>query len=392
MVSAIRLSHVAAGLTAVVVGYSSAVVLVIEAARTAGATPAMVISWLLILGLGMGATCIFYSCLYRVPVITAWSTPGAAFLIGVVKDYPLNEVVGAFSIAAVFSLVTARSQFLMRKIDAIPPAISAAMLAGILVPICLGVFTDAAEYPLLIVSFLILYIGGGLLFPRYLMLMLLAAAMVASVLVGDIAQLEWSVTVPRLEWVTPHFSLASTIGLALPLFLITMLSQNLPGIAISKSYDFKPDNRAVLTGLALLQLVTGPFGGFTFNFAAITAAICMGDDADPKRSERYKAAIMAGIGYLIFGALASVVVLIFTHMPAVIVHLLAGLALIATLKSSLFKALENSQYRHGAILTFLCSASGLLFAQLSAPVWGLVLGLTVTGLEKLKIRKSESLH
>ena len=374
-----QLSHVAAGLTAVVVGYSSAVVLVIEAAKAAGATPTMIVSWLLVLGIGMGIICIGFSWLYKVPVVTAWSTPGAAFLIGAVGGFSLEEIIGAFITSALLALLAARSRALTRQIERFPPAISSAMLAGILLPICLGVFNDAAAHPMMVVSFIALYLLGSLFFPRYLMLVLLVMA------VGFCSTqraLEFSWCWPALVWVTPAFSVSATISLAIPLFIITLLSQNLPGIAILKSYDYHPDVRQILTGVSIVNLMAAPFGGFAFNLAAITAAICMGENAGEDRNTRFKAALMAGVGYLIFGVIASLVVYLFSQLPAVVVHLLAGLALLATLQASLLRSMESHDHRKAALLTLLCSASGITVAQLGAPVWGLLTGLCVLGLDK----------
>ena len=183
-------------------------------------------------------------------------------------------------------------------------------------------------------------------------------------------------------WVTPTFSLSATIGLAIPLFIITTLSQNLPGIAIHHAHGYTPQHKPILSGIALIQLVLAPFGGFTFNLAAITAALCMGKDADPDKNQRYKAAIMAGCGYLLMGALASLVVVLFVAMPVVVVHLLAGLALLATLKTSLAQSLRDEQHRHAALVTFLCTASGFTFLTISSAVWGLLLGLILLFVER----------
>lgn len=386
--SAYRISHISAGLAAVIVGYSSAVILVIDAARQSGATPEMVISWLLVLGVGMGVSCILFSWWYKMPVVTAWSTPGAAFLIGAAGDYTLPEVIGSFVVSAVFSIIVSQNKLLSRAIEKIPPAIASAMLAGILLPICLGVFSEASLYPLQTVLFLAVYLLGSLFFPRYMMLMLLLLAGIISLFMGVLQDIVW--TAPSLVWVTPSFSLAATIGLALPLFVITLLSQNLPGIAIQSAHGYSPEHKTILSGLGIIQLILGPFGGFTFNLAAITAALCMGEDVDPKPSQRYRAAIVAGIGYLIMAALASVVVVVFLSMPPVIVHLLAGLALLATLQASVVRAMETPAYRHASTLTLLCSASGITFAQLTAPVWGLVLGLVVLMLGAKPLRRRSS--
>lgn len=370
-----KLSHVSAGLTAVTVGYSSAVVIVIDLARTAGASEAMVVSWLLALGVGMGITCIAFSWLTKLPVVTAWSTPGAAFLLTSVSAYTLAEAIGAFVICAILSLITAQSRTLLQLIGRIPPAISSALLAGILLPICLAIFSDVNEAPVIVASCLTVYLLGSRLFPRYLMLVLLILSIATSIYLQPNMVNDMTFTLPSPVWVSPDFSLSATLGLAIPLFIVTTLSQNLPGIAIHHAHGFTPDHKPILSGIAVVQTLLAPFGGFTFNLAAITAALCMGEEADSDKSQRYKAAIAAGVGYLLMGLLASVVVSLFIMMPAIIIHLLAGLALLGTLQAALVKCVEVEQHRAPALLTLLCTAAGFSLFSITSAVWGLALGL-----------------
>ncbi len=378
-----KLSHISAGLTAVTVGYSSSVVIIIDVARKAGASDDMVVSWLLALGLGMGITCILFSWLSKLPVVTAWSTPGAAFLLTSIGDYRLSEAIGAFILCALLSLVTAQSRSLLKQISRIPPAISSALLAGILLPICLAIFSDVNDAPYLVALFIAAYLVGSRLFPRYLMLLLLVMSVTISLfmssadgvvaLSSDSPGLSSIFTLPEPIWVTPTFSLSAAIGLAFPLFLITTLSQNLPGIAIHHAHGYTPDHKPILSGIAIVQALLAPFGGFTFNLAAITAALCMGEQADDEKSQRYKAAIAAGVAYLFMGLLASVVVALFVSMPSIIIHLLAGLALLATLQGAVVRAMEVEHHRAPALLTMLCTASGFsLYSMTSAcGDWGL---------------------
>jgi benzoate membrane transport protein len=375
-----KLSHISAGLTAVTVGYSSAVVIVIDLARRAGATEAMVVSWLLALGLGMGLTCILFSWLTKMPVVTAWSTPGAAFLLTSVDAYTLPEAIGAFVLCAVFSLITAQSRVLLSLISRIPAAISSALLAGILLPICLAIFADVKTSPLLVASYLVVYLVGSRWFAQYLMLVLLILSIALSMTMQQDVNLH--VALPTAVWVTPTFSLTATLGLAFPLFIITTLSQNLPGIAIHHAHGYQPDHKPILSGIAIVQALLAPFGGFTFNLAAITAALCMGEHADTDKTQRYRAAIAAGIGYLIMAGIASIVVALFVSMPAVIVHLLAGLALLATLQGAIARSMEVSHHRAPAILTLLCTASGFTLFSLTSAVWGLALGLLLLLFQK----------
>ena len=387
-----KLSHISAGLTAVTVGYSSSVVIIIDVARKAGASDDMVVSWLLALGLGMGITCILFSWLSKLPVVTAWSTPGAAFLLTSIGDYRLSEAIGAFILCALLSLVTAQSRSLLKQISRIPPAISSALLAGILLPICLAIFSDVNDAPYLVALFIAAYLVGSRLFPRYLMLLLLIMSVTISLfmssadgvvaLSSDSPGLPSIITLPEPIWVTPTFSLSAAIGLAFPLFLITTLSQNLPGIAIHHAHGYTPDHKPILSGIAIVQALLAPFGGFSFNLAAITAALCMGEQADNEKSQRYKAAIAAGVAYLFMGLLASVVVALFVSMPSIIIHLLAGLALLATLQGAVVRAMEVEHHRAPALLTMLCTASGFSLYSMTSAVWGLGLGLLLLYVQK----------
>ena len=387
-----KLSHISAGLTAVTVGYSSSVVIIIDVARKAGASDDMVVSWLLALGLGMGITCILFSWLSKLPVVTAWSTPGAAFLLTSIGDYRLSEAIGAFILCALLSLVTVQSRSLLKQISRIPPAISSALLAGILLPICLAIFSDVNDAPYLVALFIAAYLVGSRLFPRYLMLLLLIMSVTISLfmssadgvvaLSSDSPGLPSIFTLPEPIWVTPTFSLSAAIGLAFPLFLITTLSQNLPGIAIHHAHGYTPDHKPILSGIAIVQALLAPFGGFTFNLAAITAALCMGEQADDEKSQRYKAAIAAGVAYLFMGLLASVVVALFVSMPSIIIHLLAGLALLATLQGAVVRAMEVEHHRAAALLTMLCTASGFSLYSMTSAVWGLGLGLLLLYVQK----------
>ena len=387
-----KLSHISAGLTAVTVGYSSSVVIIIDVARKAGASDDMVISWLFALGLGMGITCILFSWLSKLPVVTAWSTPGAAFLLTSIGDYSLSEAIGAFVICAMLSLITAQSRSLLKQISRIPPAISSALLAGILLPICLAIFTDVNEAPHLVALFISAYLIGSRLFPRYLMLLLLVMSVSISLFMGSASALfalpstsqglSSIFTLPEPIWVTPTFSLSAAVGLAFPLFLITTLSQNLPGIAIHHAHGYAPDHKPILSGIAVIQGLLAPFGGFTFNLAAITAALCMGEQADNDKSQRYRAAMVAGVAYLFMGLLASVVVALFVSMSSIIIHLLAGLALLATLQGAVVRAMEVETHRAAALLTLLCTASGFSLYSMTSAVWGLGLGLLLLYVQK----------
>lgn len=387
----LSLRHISAGVTAVTVGYSSAVVIVIDVAKRAGASDSMVVSWLLALGVGMGVTCIAFSWLTKVPIVTAWSTPGAAFLLTTVEQYPYSDALGAFIVCAFLSLLTAQSRLLLRQISRIPLAISSALLAGILLPLCLAIFSDVNEFPHIVALFLAVYIAGSRLFPQYLMLVLLTLSLIVTIFMQEQTNyLDFSfvLTLPTPIWVTPSFSWSAAIGLGVPLFIITTLSQNLPGIAIHHIHDYFPDHKPILSGIAIVQGILAPFGGFTFNLAAITAAICMGSEVDNDKQQRYKAAIAAGITYLIVGLCSSAIVALFVSMPKVIIHLLAGLALLATLQGAFSKSMETPSHRAPALLTLLCTSSGFSFLSLPSAVWGLGIGLGLLLVQTRRLKPS----
>lgn len=369
-----KLSHISAGLTAVVVGYSSSVVLVIQAAQASGANPAQITSWLLVLGLTMGFTSIALSLVYRIPVLTAWSTPGASFLIAAANGLTIEQSTGAFIVAGGLIMLSGFVKPLAKAIESIPPALGAAMLAGILLPIGLGAFTPLPEFPLLCIAFYAVYILGRMFFSTYLMLVLLVFGGLSATLMGDMSS-ALSVQFSSVEFVRPEFNLSAITTVAIPLFIISMLSQNLPGLAIMQGHGYKAPTQPVLKSTGLVNVLSAPFGGFTCNLAAITAAICMSEQVDKDPEQRYKAAVAGGIVYLLAGIFASVVVAIFTAMPLVITQLLAGLALLATIQASLEKSFAVDKHKEAALMTLLVTASGISFAGLSAPVLGLLFGL-----------------
>lgn len=368
----LKLSHIAAGTAAVIVGYSSAVVLVIETARAAGASPEQTISWLVMLGLGMGVTCIGLSWFFKMPVVTAWSTPGAAFLIANVQDYTLGETIGACVIAGLMAMLTMQFKTCVKMLESIPHSLATAMLAGILMPFCVAVFAQAEAQLVYLVIFFIVYLVTSYLIPRYTMLVLLMLALSLAFFGGSFNQLEWQA--PTLTWMAPAWSLQSTLALSVPLYLVTMLSQNLPGIAILHSHNYRPSSRIAISVPSALQTVTAPLGGFTFNLAAITAALCMGKEAGDDPSKRYWAGICAGVGYLLLGVFGGSVVSLFEHIPHYLTVFLAGFALLPTLQANVLAMMQKEEHRFGALLTFLCCASGISLFGIGAAIWGLLLG------------------
>ncbi|MEX3073494.1 benzoate/H(+) symporter BenE family transporter [Vibrio alginolyticus] len=370
-----NLSHVSAGFTAVLVGYTSSVVIIIQAATSAGATPLQIESWLLALGVAMGVTSIGYSWFYKTPILTAWSTPGAAMLVIASQQYELPVVVGAFVVSGVLILLTGLITPLSRALERIPPQLGTAMLGAILLPFCLNSFKAVSSAPIsFLLMFSVLLLAKNVI-PKYAMLVLLIIGVFCSVGVEDATIDITGLSFAQPEWVTPGITASAILNLSVPLYIITMLSQNLPGIAMMKSYQYDTPVKPILIGTGLTNILAAPFGGFSVNLAAISAAICMTEEVDSDRRQRYRAVIWAGAFYLIAGVFATTVVAVFLSLPDAVTKILAGFALLGTLMMCLQTAFHDEGYRESALLTFLITLSGFSFLGLSATLWGLLVGI-----------------
>lgn len=370
-----NLSHLSAGFTAVLVGYTSSVVIIIQAATSASATPSQIESWLLALGVTMGLTSIAYSWFYKTPILTAWSTPGAAMLVIASQQYELPVVIGSFVVSGVLILLTGLISPLSRALERIPPQLGTAMLGAILLPFCLGSFQAVSSAP---ITFLIMFAGFLLAkntIPRYAMLVLLILGVVCAVAVEDATLNIEELSIAQPMWVTPALDLGAILNLSIPLYIITMLSQNLPGIAMMKSYQYDTPVKPILMGTGITNILSAPFGGFSVNLAAISAAICMTPEVDSDKTQRYRAVIWAGVFYLIAGVFATTVVAIFLSLPDEVTKILAGFALLGTLMMCLQSAFHDEGYRESALFTFLITLSGISFLGVSATLWGLLVGI-----------------
>lgn len=370
-----NLSHLSAGFTAVLVGYTSSVVIIIQAATSAGATPSQIESWLLALGVTMGLTSIAYSWFYKTPILTAWSTPGAAMLVIASQQYDLSVVIGSFVVSGVLILLTGLISPLSRALERIPPQLGTAMLGAILLPFCLGSFQAVSSAP---ITFLIMFAGFLLAkntIPRYAMLVLLILGVVCAVAVEDATLNIEELSIAQPMWVTPGLDLGAILNLSIPLYIITMLSQNLPGIAMMKSYQYDTPVKPILMGTGITNILSAPFGGFSVNLAAISAAICMTPEVDSDKTQRYRAVVWAGVFYLIAGVFATTVVAIFLSLPDEVTKILAGFALLGTLMMCLQSAFHDEGYRESALFTFLITLSGISFLGVSATLWGLLVGI-----------------
>jgi benzoate membrane transport protein len=372
----VSLSAISAGFIAVLVGFASAMAIVFQAAQAAGASQAMLISWVWALGLGMGIGCLGFSLYYRRPIIIAWSTPGAALLATSLLHSSIEQAIGIFIFVALLILFTGLSGLFDTLTKRLPLPIAAAMLAGILVQFGLGIFTALQASPWLVASMLGVFVVAKRLVPRYAILLVLIVGLLLAWQQQSLAidALQWSFATP--VWVRPEFSLSALVGIGIPLFIVTMTSQNIPGVATLKSsgYGAQPIS-PILTGTGIINLIFAPFGGFTFNLAAITAAICTSSEAHPDPDKRYIAGVSTGVFNILAGIGGATVVSLFTAFPQPLIAALAGLALLGTIGQSLHSATEKPQYRDAAMITFLVTASGFSFAGIASAFWGLLLGV-----------------
>ncbi len=373
LVKDLSLSAVVAGFVAVLVGFTSSVAIVFQAAQALGATPAQTSSWIWALGLGMGITSLGLSLWTRQPVLTAWSTPGAA-LIAASSGLSMAEGIGAFIVCAALILLFGVTRWFERLMDRIPMALAAALLAGVLARFGLDAVLTVKSAPLMVLAMAVAYLLGKRFFPRYAVPVVLAAGVAVAALQGrlQLAAVDWAWAQP--VWTTPSFSLAAIIGVGLPLFLVTMASQNLPGVAAQRASGYQTPISASISATGLASLLLAPFGGYAFNLAAITAAICMGREAHEDPARRYTASVAAGVFYIAIGLAGGAVVGLLSAFPRELVAAVAGLALLGTIAGGLAAALKDEQHRDAAILTFLVTLSGLTLLGIGSAFWGVVAG------------------
>ncbi|PVY90733.1 benzoate membrane transport protein [Acidovorax sp. 99] len=372
----LSLSTAVAGFVAVLVGFTSSVAIVFQAALAFGATPAQITSWMWALGLGMGLCSLVPSLILRQPVMVAWSTPGAAVLAtaGLAGGFSMGEAIGAFMISALLITLAGVTGWFERVMNRIPMEIAAALLAVVLARFGLQAFAAAQTALPLVLLMLMVYLVSRRLAARYAVVITLAAAVV---FVASRGQMAWSAVQLELAlpvFTAPQFSVAAAISLAIPLFVVTMASQNLPGVAVIRAsgYDLPISRLITLTGLA--TLVLAPFGAFALNFSAITAAMCMGPEAHADRNRRYTAAVACGGIYVAIGLFGAVITGLLTAFPKELVVAIAGLALLGTIGNGLATALRDESHREAALITFLVTLSGVVIVGVGSAFWGVVAG------------------
>ncbi len=372
----VSVASATAGFVAVLVGFTSSVAIVFQAAQAFEATPAQITSWMWALGLGMGLCSLVPSLWLRKPVMVAWSTPGAAVLAtaGLEGGFSMAEAVGAFMVCALLITVVGVTGWFERVMNRIPTEIAAALLAGVLARFGMQAFAAAETALALVLLMLGSYLLARRLWPRYAVVVTLLVGVAYAALSGQMA---WSAVTLELavpQFTAPQWSWNALISLALPLFVVTMASQNLPGVAVIRAsgYNLPISKIITLTGVATLLLA--PFGAFALNLSAITAAICMGPEAHPDRDKRYTAAVSCGAVYVVIGIFGAVITGLLAAFPKELVVAIAGLALLGTIGSGLSAALHQERHREAALITFLVTLSGVVIAGIGSAFWGVAAG------------------
>lgn len=382
----LKFSHVSTGFIAVFIGYASAAAIIFQAAMSAGATEEQVASWFWALGVGMGVTTILLSSYYKKPVVTAWSTPGAALLITSLEGLTMNQAVAVFLFSSLLITLVGMAGIFERVLKQIPTSIASAMLAGILLQFGLGLFTSLMEEVQVVAVMLAVFILaktrlGNLLIPS---IFIIALVMCVGFGKLDVSQVAMGLTTP--VFITPDFEFFSLFSVGIPLFIVTMASQNLPGFAVLKANGYQVDSSKIITTTGVTGLLLAPFGGFAYNLAAITGAICMSSNADENPKTRYMAGISMGGFYLLAGVMGMSFVSLFSAVPPAVVAAVAGLAVMPTLMNCLAVSMADSHYREPALLTFLFTASGTNLLGIGSAFWGLCIGLFCCWLHNYKAR------
>ncbi|PQZ54754.1 MULTISPECIES: benzoate/H(+) symporter BenE family transporter [unclassified Microbacterium] len=369
-----------AGVVTALVGFTSSFAVVLTGLDAVGANTAQAASGLLAVSLTMGLACVVLAWRYRMPITVAWSTPGAALLVatGTVEG-GWSAAVGAFLVTAALILLTALWPALGALIARIPPSIAQAMLAGVLLPLCLAPITGIVANPWGVVPVVLTWLVFARFAPRWAVpfAFIAAAVVVAVSLIGTGAPFDPAVLLPRLEFTTPTFTVGALVGLALPLFIVTMASQNVPGIAIMRSFGYEVPWRPAMLVTGVGTALGATAGGHAINLAAISAALAASPDAAPDPKRRWVAGVSTGVSYLVLGAFSAAFVALVVLAPAAVIPAVAGLALFAAFGSSVQQAIDDPGERIPAVVTFLVAASGIAVLGVSAAFWALVAGLVV---------------
>lgn len=377
--SSIRLSDlihpVVAGLISVIVNYGGTFILVFQAAQVAGLSAELTASWVWSISIGVGVTGLILSWTAREPIITAWSTPAAAFLVTALATTPYAEAIGAYLISAAAFVLLGLSGCFERVIRLIPPGVAAGLLAGILLQFGIGAFGGMSVDPMLAGLLIVAYVVLKRFTARYAVVGILVLGLAFLLLQSrvDLSGLTLKFAAP--VFTMPVFSLNALLSVALPLFLITLTGQYMPGMLVLRNDGFKTSANPIVTITGLGSLLMAPFGSHAFNVAAITAAICTGREAHEDRSKRWVAGISAGVFYILVGVFGVTLAAVFMAFPATFITTLAGLALLGTIGSSLAGAMSDAKTREASLITFLAAAANINLFGIGGAFWGLLIGL-----------------
>ena len=369
------LSATVAGFLAVLISYAGPLIIFFQAAQQAQVSPEMMISWIWGISIGAAVAGIYLSIKFKVPVITAWSAPGTALLVTLFPDISLNEAVAAYITTAVVIFIVGVSGYFDKLLAFIPQSVAAGMMAGILCQFGFGLFTATNTMPYIVLGMLIAYLFAKRLTPRYAMLFVLAVGILMSFVFGkfNTVNMEFALAVP--QFIKPEWTVNSILNLAVPLILVSLSGQFLPGMAILKLSGYDTPAKPIITTTSIASLAVAWVGGITIVLASITAALCTGKDAHELKDKRYIAGIANGIFYILGGLFAGSIVMLFSLLPKELVAALAGLALLGAIATNLHVALLEEKNRDASLLTFLATVSGMHFLGLSSVFWGICIGL-----------------
>lgn len=369
------ISATVAGFLAVLISYSGPLIIFFQAAQRAHVSTDMMVSWIWGISIGAAVSGIYLSIKYKTPVITAWSAPGTALLVTLFPNVSLNEAVAAYITSAIVIFLIGVTGYFDKLLKWIPQDVAAGMMAGILFQFGIGLFTASDSMPFIVFSMLTVFLIAKRLMPRYTMIWVLAAGVLLSLILGKMNPVDVSFSLAIPQWISPKWTWNSTLNLAVPLILVSLTGQFLPGMAIMKLSGYDTPAKPIITVTSIVSLAVACVGGITIVLASITAALCMGKDAHELKEKRYIAGIANGIFYILGGLFAGSIVMLFSLLPKELVAALAGLALLGAIATNISVAMKNDHQRDAALITFLATSSGMHFLGLSSVFWGICIGV-----------------
>ena len=369
------ISATVAGFLAVLISYSGPLIIFFQAAQKAQVSNTMMISWIWGISIGAAIAGIFLSIKYKVPVITAWSAPGTALLVTLFPNISLNEAVAAYITSAVVIFLIGITGYFDKLLKWIPQDVAAGMMAGILFQFGLGLFTATDTMPVIVFGMLLVFLVAKRFTPRYAMVWVLVSGVLLSLFLGQMNPVNVNFALAIPQFIAPEWTWNSTLNLAIPLILVSLSGQFLPGMAIMKPSGYDTPAKPIITATSIASLAVACVGGITIVLASITAALCMGKDAHELKEKRYIAGIANGIFYILGGLFAGSIVMLFSLLPKELIAALAGLALLGAIATNISVAMKNESHREAALITFLATASGMQFLGLSSVFWGICIGV-----------------